>query len=285
MVRVKWFLITIFILFVFALGMYFNKDVNEQIKNFQQSDIGQTITQIAKQISTPQPLHIGGAENDSVLSQDKIIFETNVQRQENGNLQALLENSKLNAAALAKANDMFEKQYFEHVSPLGIGPGDLAQRYGYEYIIEGENLILGNFSSEKELVQYWMDSPGHRANILNNRYTEIGVAIIKGTYQGNSVWIGVQEFGLPLSSCPQPNDSLKNQVDLGKSQLSLLYADIQQDKDQIESLNQHSENYRQLVEIYNQKINQYNSLAQEIRQLVEEYNLQVNNFNNCVSNQ
>ena len=63
-------------------------------------------------------------------------------------MSALKENEKLDQAALAKANDMFLKQYFEHVSPTGVGPGDLAQNYGYDYIIVGENLILGNFSSE-----------------------------------------------------------------------------------------------------------------------------------------
>ena len=133
--------------------------------------------------------------------QSKIISETNLQRQENGDLPALKENTDLDETASAKAADIFKNQYFEHVSPSGVDPGKLVESYGYDYIVEGENLILGNFSSEKEVVADWMASPGHRANILNNRYTEIGVAIVKGTYKGEESWVGVQEFGLPLSTC------------------------------------------------------------------------------------
>jgi len=188
------FLLFILVVTAFAAGIYFKDDA---IKLYQKIDIGQTIAEVGKQILTSSPLNIGGASNNVVLLQSKIIEETNFQRMLSSisPLQELKESQLLNKAAAAKAQDMFKNQYFEHVSPSGVGPGDLAQNYGYEYILVGENLILGNFSSEKELVQDWMNSPGHRANILNNRFTEIGVAIIKGTYKGDTVWIGVQEFG------------------------------------------------------------------------------------------
>ena len=189
----------------FGAGVYLKDDavrfydsLNYQVRNFQKTNIGSTLTQVGKEIVSPPPLNIGGSEQPVVLLQSKIISQTNLQRQENGNLPALVENAELDKAAAAKANDMFLHQYFEHVSPTGVDPGKLVQSYGYEYIVAGENLILGNFSSEAEVLGDWMNSPGHRANILNIRYTEIGASIIKGTYEGQTVWIGAQEFGLPV---------------------------------------------------------------------------------------
>ena len=288
--------IIIFVLIVlaFGAGVYFKEDAVRFYNNFnkgiqgtlrviKKTDIGQIISEVQKQVSTATPLNVGGASNKVVLLQSKIIAETNLQRQENGNLPALKENTKLDEAAAAKANDMFLNQYFEHVSPSGIDPGKLVHSYGYEYITAGENLILGNFSSEKEVVQDWMDSPGHRANILNNRYTEIGVAVVKGTYKGETVWIGVQEFGLPLSTCSQPDESLKNQIDLYKMQLADLSSQIDERKTQINNTNSRSGSYRQMINDYNQLVAQYNSLAEQVKETIAKYNNQVNIFNSCVA--
>jgi len=283
MKKIAGFFIFVFIVVVFGLGVYFSKDVNKQIENFKKIDFGKLITEVQKQVNLPNPLNIGGKANNVVLLQSKIIQETNLQRQQNGNLPALVENAILNKVASAKANDMFVKQYFEHVSPEGVGPGDLAQKYGYDYIVEGENLILGNFESEKQVVQDWMDSPGHRANILNNRYTQIGVAVVKGTYKGQTVWIGVQEFGLPLSSCSQPSAALKSQIDFDKLQLDQISLQIEAKKNQLESVNPRNDVYRQMVEDYNQLINQYNNLAKTVREEIANYNNQVNIFNTCVA--
>ena len=172
---------------------------------------------------TPAPLNLAGYRNQSVvLLQSKIISETNLQRQENGNLPALTENHYLDATAAAKANDMFLNQYFEHVSPSGVGPGDLAQKYGYNYIVEGENLILGNFSSEKEVVQDWMNSPGHRANILNIRYTEMGAAIIKGTYKEKQFGLACRNLGSIICMCSSQMQNFKNQIDSENTQLDIV---------------------------------------------------------------
>lgn len=129
------------------------------------------------------------------LDKDSIISETNVQRARNG-LPPLETNETLNKMAEAKAKDMFEKQYFEHVSPTNYDLEDLADDFDYKYLQVGENLLEGNFASEKELVQRWMDSPDHRHNILNAQFLEIGVAVIKGKYKGKTVWMAVQEFGV-----------------------------------------------------------------------------------------
>ena len=280
----------IFIVGAFAAGAYYRDDavnfyngLNKQAQNFQKTDIGQTISEVSKQIFTPAPLKVGGASSNVTLVQSKIVIETNLQRQQNGNLPALIENTKLDEAAAAKAVDMFTNQYFEHISPAGVDPGKLVLNYGYDYIVAGENLILGNFSSEKEAVQDWMNSPGHRANILNNRYTEIGAAMIKGAYKGETVWIGVQEFGLPLSSCAQPDIDLKKQIDSSKMQLDALSAEIDSRKTQIESADKKSPVYRQMIDDYNQLIGQYNPLAEEVKGIITKYNKQAGDFNDCVA--
>lgn len=288
--KVKATIIFVLIIAAFGAGVYFRDDAikfyknfNKQVKNIQKVDIGSVVSQISKEITAPEPLEVGGSAKPVVLLQSKIITETNLQRQENGNLPALKENKELDAAAGAKAADMFSNQYFEHVSPAGVDPGKLVQSYGYDYIVAGENLILGNFSSEKEVVQDWMNSPGHRANILNNRYTEIGVAMVKGTYKGQTAWIGVQEFGLPITACSQPDTNLRNQIDSEKLQLESLSSQIDDKKSQIDSTNQNSPAYRQMIDDYNQLVVQYNSLAGELKGIIASYNNEVSIFNNCVA--
>ena len=283
-------LIFVLIVLAFIAGAYYRDDVvkfynslNKKVQEVKTTDIGQVLNQASKELSTPPPLTAYKNIDSAVLLPSKIISETNLQRQQNGNLLPLKENKNLNDTAFAKANDILLKQYFEHISPAGVGPGDLAQKYGYDYIVEGENLILGNFSSEEEVVQDWMNSPGHRANILNVRYTEIGVAIIKGIYKGETVWVGVQEFGLPLSSCVQPNVSLKNQIDDNNEQLNVLITQLNEGKNQIDNTNHDSPAYSQMIDDYNKLVAQYNSLADETKSIVAKYNVQVNNFNNCVA--
>lgn len=115
-------------------------------------------------------------------------------RSENG-LDKLKENPLLNAIAEERARDMFEKQYFAHDSPTGEGDADVAQRVGYRYKKIGENIAKGWYLNDKKLVDGWMQSPGHRKNILYSEYDEIGVAVVKGRFEGDEVIIGVQIFG------------------------------------------------------------------------------------------
>jgi len=218
------------------------------------------------------------------LSKENIINLTNQNRKENGDLSALVENSKLDFSAEKKVQDMFIKQYFEHTSPDGIGVGDLGVQVGYEYIIIGENLALGNFKDDKAIVDAWMASPGHRANILNKRYTEIGVAVAKGQYEGKEVWIAVQHFGLPKTACPSIDESLHQIINFNQdkaktlsSELSTLRTNI--DKGTIYEGKTASEQ----IDIYNSKISDYNELISEIKTKITQYNNQVNAFNSCIS--
>ena len=290
MVKTK-IIILIVILVAVGAGIYFKDDAvrfyndfDKGVQDFQKTDIGNLITEIGKEVFTPPPLNIGGAKNQAVLTKAKIIAETNIQRYNQGDgFLPLFENEKLNKAALAKANDMFLNQYFEHVSPSGVDPVKLVQSVGYDYITTGENLILGNFASEKELVQAWMDSPGHRANILNDRYTEIGVAIVKGEYKGETVWLGVQEFGLHMSTCSQPSSSLKNEIDYYESQLDSLSFEIDKKRNEIDNIKRRNQEYNNLVNQYNELVRQYQLFADEVKNIIAQYNNQVNIFNQCVA--
>lgn len=114
-------------------------------------------------------------------------------------LGTLTVNSTLVAAAQAKANDMAEKGYFAHTSPEGIDPWYWMNQAGYSFSLAGENLAV-NFSDSEDVVQAWMNSPGHRANILNGKFTEIGVATAVGEYKGRKTTFVVQMFGTPRTT-------------------------------------------------------------------------------------
>lgn len=101
-----------------------------------------------------------------------LLGSTNQQRLAGG-LGALGMDSRLNAAAQAKANDMVAKNYWSHTSPDGRQPWDFIIAAGYSYNRAGENLAYGALTSE-ETVQAWMNSPGHRANIMNAGFTQVG---------------------------------------------------------------------------------------------------------------
>lgn len=289
MSKFKWLIIFFFTAVVaIGAGLYFwgndfklSSGFQTAIDSVKTISVDSVVSQIQKQVITAAPLNVGGQSNNVTLLKSRIIEETNKQRAANG-LVALTENAKLDDAAEAKANDMFLNQYFEHVSPSGIDPGTLVAGHGYEYIITGENLILGNFKDEADMVQAWMESPGHRANILNTSYSEIGVAVIKGDYKGEQVWIAVQEFGLPLSACQKPDESQKQKIENDKDVLDQLGTALDEKKSQIDNAGQTSY-YNQLVDDYNEMVKRYNSIAEELKSSVADYNSQVKIFNDCVA--
>lgn len=276
------------LIFLIIFGFYFKDDIYRLSLRFLnisfeavETGLENSIEQIGKRVILPSPLKIGGKDTGAVLTKEGIISETNSHREKYG-LAALKENEKLNSAALKKAEDMFSRQYFDHISPTGEGPDKIVESAGYEYIIAGENLLLGNFKDDKEAVQAWMDSPPHKENILNNRYSEIGVAVIKGVFEGENVWIGVQEFGLPLSACPEIDSALKRRIDLSQMELDVLSGDIKNKKEEMDNLKKTEEYYKKLEE-YNNLVEKYNYRVEQMKKDISEYNSQVNEFNNCVN--
>ncbi len=249
----------------------------------------QKILTPAKSVNTPGALEVktGLADNASEvnLSNKAVIDMTNKNRKDNGNLAPLAENSQLDFSAELKLKDMFKNQYFAHVSPSGVGVTDLAQKVSYKYIIIGENLALGNFKDAKALLDAWMASPGHRANILNQKYTEIGVAVGHGMYQGQDIWMAVQHFGLPRSSCPGIDESLQSQITLEENNAKNMEADLNTRKQRIDSGGVYDgKTTNEQINEYNALVATYNNLLLDIKNKISDYNLEVNTFNQCLSN-
>lgn len=124
---------------------------------------------------------------------NKLIHFVNFARQQNG-LQTLTTNDKLTTAANMKANDMFEHSYFDHISPDNITPWDWLHRVNYTYKNAGENLAR-SFETISGAHLALMQSPSHKANILGEKYTEIGVAIVRDEYNGKQTMMIVEFFG------------------------------------------------------------------------------------------
>lgn len=239
---------------------------------------------IEKTVLAPGPLRaVQTPVVSSSLTISGVIDYTNKARTENGGLPALTENFLLNQDAQMKLSDMFTKQYFEHVSPAGIGPAELAQKVGYAYVVVGENLALGDFGSDQGVVTAWMNSPGHRANILNTHYQEIGVAVAKGMYEGRMTWLAVQSFGMPLSACPASDPALKAQIDANNLTITNLRAELDAKKALLDATPQTDPNYNNYVNDFNTLVPQFNALVEANRIAVENYNAGVQAFNTCIN--
>ncbi len=257
-------------------------DIKEPI-----SGVFSNVQNVAKEVFTPPPLMGKQDSGAGTLSKEGVIELTNARRAEN-NLPPLEENTKLNYAAVEKLNDMFNNQYFAHVSPDNLGVSHWAGDAGYDYLVIGENLALGNFADDADLVQAWMNSEGHRENILNEKYTDIGVAVGEGIFEGKKTWLAVQEFGRPISDCPQPDGELKLKIEAYERNISQTESSLNLLKIQVESIKPQrsalKNSYNELVDKYNALVVQYNSLVEEVKKMVDEYNGEVRNFNSCVNN-
>ena len=119
--------------------------------------------------------------------EEAVIAQMNRERAANG-LQLLRVNLQLALAAEDRIHDLFARHYFNHVSPDGMQPFVWAQRRGYDYSVIGENLATG-YPTASSVVDGWMHSPAHRANILGRDFDEVGVAVADGS--------PVSEYGGP----------------------------------------------------------------------------------------
>lgn len=102
-------------------------------------------------------------------------------------LPALKYNAELSKVAEAKAADLRDKNYFSHTSPTYGSPFDMMKAFGIKYTAAGENIAKG-YMSPASVMDGWMNSPGHKANILNNSFTEIGVGYVSGN-NGTGYWV------------------------------------------------------------------------------------------------
>lgn len=108
----------------------------------------------------------------------ELVAAMNRERASRG-LTPLRLNESLSLAAQDRIADMFDQRYFAHVAPDGTQPFVWVSRRGYRYRAVGENLAVG-YPNADRVVRGWMDSPGHRANILQRNFDEIGIAVANG---------------------------------------------------------------------------------------------------------
>lgn len=283
--RILKLLLTLAAIFVVAALLTSPPRLTDRIDNFQEnltSFVEEVKTKATPLISGPLKSISRAPIQSEPLSPFGIIAQTNIARSQDG-AKALTENSALNRAAQAKLNDMFAKQYFDHISPSGVGPGDLAEQAGYNYVVVGENLALGNFDGDSDIVNAWMNSPGHRENILSDKFTEIGVAVKEGNFEGDKVWIAVQEFGRPVSSCPIVDESLRSIIESQRIVLENEARAIDAERAALDALRQAEDpSYNSRASAFNARVATYNALVKEIKQLTDRYNAQIADYNRCV---
>ena len=137
----------------------------------------------------------------SEITAQKVFDQTNQQRTTLG-LKPLTYNSLLSQSATKKAEDMFANNYWAHNSPSGTTPWDFFKSVGYQYSVAGENLAR-DFYDTDSLMKAWMNSPTHKANIINQKYQEIGIGVVNGTLGGIKTTLVVQHFGTPIVAITQ----------------------------------------------------------------------------------
>jgi uncharacterized protein YkwD len=137
------------------------------------------------------------ASEKTFIQTDDLFTKINIVRAEN-DLPLFIKSEKLDEAATLKGNDMVINNYFAHISPSGISPWSWIIKSGYSYRRAGENLAI-NFRNSESLIKAWLDSPKHKANILNPLFTEIGYAVVERKHKGYTDEIVVQVFAEPIT--------------------------------------------------------------------------------------
>jgi len=131
---------------------------------------------------------------DPAAVREEMLTRVNAVRK-NAGFKPLRLNSNLDKAAQRHAEDMLARGYFAHESPSGTTVRERSRKAGYDWTAIGENIAFGQTSVE-EVVQTWMDSPGHRKNILSRNFSELGVGLALGKGRdGKYQVLWVQNFG------------------------------------------------------------------------------------------
>jgi uncharacterized YkwD family protein/spore coat assembly protein SafA len=123
--------------------------------------------------------------NDIKAIENEVARLVNVERAKNG-LQAVTINWELSRVARYKSQDMINKNYFAHQSPTYGSPFDMMEAFGIRFSAGGENIASGQRTAA-EVMNAWMNSPGHRSNILSPAYNQIGVGLARAS-NGKHYW-------------------------------------------------------------------------------------------------
>ena len=140
--------------------------------------------------NTEQPNNQQGEEiaeqASSTVQADQVLELVNQERTKQG-LKALTLSNELTNVATKKAQDMADNGYFDHTSPTYGSPFEMMTRFGVQYRSAGENIAAGQKTAQ-EVMNSWMNSSGHRANILNADYEQIGIGYVTGGKYG-TYWV------------------------------------------------------------------------------------------------
>lgn len=225
--------------------------------------------------------------NRKEITAENIIYFTNQERITR-NLNSLKYNSRLSKSAQAKGTDMIRYNYFAHESPEP-SHHDFSyfiDQQNYQFIRISENLAMGEFATAQEVVTAWMNSPGHRANILYANYRDIGVSVSqkKSKNTGYDIII-VQHFGTPKTNCADiPQEltkqltSISNDANQAKEKAEILKTKIDAQTSSLDD-----QNLYELIEIYNTTIRSYNALAQKFETITNIYNTEAKKYNACIT--
>lgn len=142
------------------------------------------------QLNNPDLIYLGmkiaiPAQAPGRAFEQEVIRLVNEERAKAG-LKPLTENWELSRVARFKSEDMATKKYFSHTSPTYGSPFTMMKNFGIRYSYAGENIAYGQ-KSAAEVMKGWMNSPGHRQNILNSNYTQIGVGYVQNS-NGTPYW-------------------------------------------------------------------------------------------------
>ncbi|PLT34988.1 CAP domain-containing protein [Bacillus sp. V5-8f] len=179
--------------------------VNQYLSNFtkqfqqfnvpQQQQVQKPVEQKPSQTAAPQkpaaekPANTSAPTSSEVSQYEKQVVElTNAERAKQG-LKALQIDNELSKVAQVKSQDMKDKNYFDHNSPTYGSPFDMMKKFGISYSYAGENIAMGQ-KSPQEVVQAWMNSQGHRENIMNPNFTHIGVGHVASGNYWTQMFIG-----------------------------------------------------------------------------------------------
>ncbi len=157
--------------------------------------------QMVYNVQTGNGFHVLGYATN--VNTSALLSETNSHRAANG-FASYANSVQLTQAAQAKANHMIANDYWSHYAPDGTTPWYFIDQAGYSYTRAGENLAYG-FATSSGVVTGWMNSPGHKANILDSGFAHVGFGIANGAnFQGGENTVVVAMYGEPIVSAPAP---------------------------------------------------------------------------------
>lgn len=185
--------------FAFAQDTYYTVQPGDSMwKIAQKYQVGiSEIVAANPEIKNPALIYPGQKVKIPVIEtkaiESEVVRLVNIERAKAG-LPALKENWQLSRVARYKSQDMINKNYFSHYSPTYGSPFDMIESFGIKFSAAGENIAMGQ-RTPQEVMNAWMNSPGHRSNILSPSYTEIGVGLAKDK-AGRCYW--TQMFIKPI---------------------------------------------------------------------------------------